>query len=62
MLGLHCIKTQIISKELGQVYSDIFDMRHIGEYDDFVLYSEEDVKNVLGPAKDLISIIEELLS
>jgi uncharacterized protein (UPF0332 family) len=61
MLGLHFIKTHIIPKELGKFYSDIFDMRHTGDYEDFVDYSEEDVMLVLDPAKDLITKIEELV-
>jgi len=62
MFGLHFVKTEIIPKDLGKFYSDIFDMRHTGDYDDFVDFSKEDVIDVLGPAKDLISKIETLLN
>jgi len=61
MFGLHFIKNEVISKELGKFYSDIFDMRHTGDYDDFVDYSKEDVMSALDPAKDLISKIETLV-
>lgn len=61
MFGLHFIKENKISKEIGNFFSDIFDMRHSGDYDDFVVFTEEDVIDVLKSAKKLISTIEDLL-
>lgn len=61
MFGLHFIKTGLISKDLGKFYSNIFDMRQTGDYDDFVDFSREDVIEVLQPARDLIERIERLL-
>lgn len=61
MFGLHFIKTGIVPKNLGKFYSDIFDMRHTGDYDDFVEFSKEDVSDVIEPAKDLILRIENLI-
>ena len=61
MLGLHFVKTGIISKDLGKFYSDIFDMRHTGDYDDFVDFTKEDVLDAIIPARELIEKIETLL-
>lgn len=61
MFGLHFVKTGIIPKETGKFFSDIFDKRQIGDYDDFIDYSEEDVRILVIPAKQLISEIEKLL-
>jgi uncharacterized protein (UPF0332 family) len=61
MFGLHFVKTGIIPKELGKLYSDLFDMRHSGDYDDFINYAREDVITNLDPVKDLISKIENLV-
>jgi uncharacterized protein (UPF0332 family) len=61
MLGLQFIKTGIIDKELGKFYSDIFDMRQSGDYEDFIDFNEEDVIDLRIPAKNLIEKIEELL-
>ena len=61
MFGLHFIKTGRISKELGKFYSDIFDKRQTGDYDDFIDHSEEDVKSLINPARQLISKIEKIL-
>lgn len=61
MFGLHFIKTGKVPKDLGKFYSDIFDMRHTGDYDDFVDFSEEDVLIAINPAENLIARIEELV-
>ncbi len=61
MFGLHFIKSELISKELGKFYSDIFDKRQIGDYDDFLDYTEDDLDGLIEPAKELILKIEELL-
>ncbi len=61
MFGLHFVKTELIPKEIGKCYSDIYDMRHSGDYDDFVEFTKEDVLDVLGPAEDLIIRVEKML-
>jgi uncharacterized protein (UPF0332 family) len=43
MFGLHFIKTGIFIKDSGKFYSDIFDMRQTGDYDDFVDFDKDDV-------------------
>ncbi|KAF0201323.1 MAG: putative conserved protein related to C-terminal domain of eukaryotic chaperone [Bacteroidetes bacterium] len=62
MFGLHFIKTGIIPKESGKFFSDIFDMRQTGDYDDFVVFDKEDVISMLIAADKLIIEIENLLS
>jgi uncharacterized protein (UPF0332 family) len=61
MFGLHFVKTGLISKELGKFYTDIFDKRQSGDYDDFVEIRKEDVISFIEPANNFISEIEKLL-
>jgi len=61
MFGLYFIKTGLISLELGKFYSDIFDKRQIGDYDDFVVVTEDDIAGLLPIAKELLFSIEQLL-
>ena len=51
-----------MEKDLGRFYSDIFDMRQTGDYEDYIDFTEEDVLDLLPPANTLISNIEHLLS
>ena len=60
MFGLHFIKSSLISKDSGKFFSDIYDMRQTGDYDDFIDYTKEDVLDLIEPANKLISKIEEL--
>ena len=62
MFGLHFIKTGLINKELGSFYSNIFDKRLTGDYDDFIDYTKENVLELIKPAKDFIEEIQKLLN
>jgi uncharacterized protein (UPF0332 family) len=61
MFGLHFIKNGLIDKELGKYYSDIFDKRQTGDYDDYISFSKEEVLSMIEPAKKLISSIEKMI-
>ncbi len=62
MFALHYVKPGIISNEAGKFYTTIFDMRHTGDYTDFIILEKKDVIELLGPATGLIVRIEEILS
>ncbi len=53
MFGLHFIKTGLIERESGKFYSDIFDMRQTGDYEDYINFSREDVLDLLTPANKI---------
>ena len=61
MFGLHFVKSGLIDKESGKFYTDIFDLRQTGDYDDYIDFKKEDVLDLIDPANELISKIEELL-
>ena len=51
---MHYVKTGIIEVRLGKLYSDLFDWRHKGDYGDFFDFTENDVKPLLDPTRELI--------
>ncbi len=61
MFGLHFIKTGLLDKSHGNLFSEVFDMRLTGDYDDFIECSKEEVIELLWPAKIMISDIEILI-
>ncbi len=61
MFGLHYIKTEKIDKELGKFYSDIFDKRQTGDYEDFIDFSSQDVSELIPRATELIERISQIL-
>lgn len=62
MFGLHYIKTGKIEKDLGKFYSDIFDKRKTGDYEDFMDFTRDEVLELLSPTRNLISRINHILS
>ncbi|MGC9064083.1 MAG: HEPN domain-containing protein, partial [bacterium] len=54
------VKKDLIEKELGRFYSEMFDRRQKGDYEDFVKFNKEDVKVWLEKAEEFINKVEEL--
>jgi len=61
MVGFHFIQTGLVSKEDGRLFSDLFDRRQTGDYDDFVFYEEETVKIFFHEAEGFILRIISLI-
>ena len=61
MFGLHFVKNNVIPIELGKFYSDIFEMRHSGDYDDFIEFTMEEVSDSLETAWKLVTVIKSIL-
>lgn len=58
----HCfVVTGLVSKEMGRYFSDLFDRRHAGDYDDFVTYDKEICEILLAKAVEFIDVIEKLI-
>ncbi len=62
LFGLYFIKTGIIEKDFGKFYSKLFDLRHTGDYDDFIDSTKEQVTGLLQPAINLITKIELIIN
>lgn len=61
LLGLHFIKTNIISKENGQLYTRLYDLRQTGDYDDFYELTKDDVLYLMTPVENYLSDLKELI-
>lgn len=62
MFGLHYGKTGAIDKTLAKFFTDLYDMRQTGDYDDFIEYTKEDILDLLKNANDFISQAEYILA
>ncbi len=62
LFNLHFIKSGIINKEYGDLYTSLMDMRQDADYEDEIEYEREDVLKLLQPVKNLIAAIETVLS
>ena len=55
------VKTGKVDKELAKLYTDLFEKRQKGDYNDFFDFDEETVVNLFKPTKLFIQKIGELL-
>jgi hypothetical protein len=55
------IKTGIITKDHGKIFSQLFTWRQKGDYDDLFDFEKEKVLPYLEPVKDLIETIEKIV-
>ena len=62
MAGLYFIQPGWVSKEDGRLFSDLFDRRQTGDYDDFIFYEEETVKIYFHEANGFILRIISLIN
>ena len=61
MFGLHFIQSELLTKEDGRFFSDLYDRRQTGDYDDFILYDEETVLKLYEKANGFTNRIIALL-
>lgn len=61
MLGLKYIKTGLLTNEMGYHYRRLFNARITGDYDDFPIFSFEQVEKFLKDSIIYIKTIQNLL-
>ena len=60
MFGLHFVQSGIVSKEDGRFFSDLYNRRQTGDYDDYVLYDETTVFSLYNQAQEFIGRMVKL--
>lgn len=58
MFGLHFIVPGIIANKYSQFYSQLFNARISGDYDDFLQYDSEMLSEMRPQAEEFIEAIE----
>lgn len=61
MLGLHYIKTDILNREYGSLYGQLFSLRQTGDYSDTFGLTEKQVLPLIKPAEEMIDTIDTLI-
>ena len=62
MLGLHFVLTKKLDTEYAKFYSQMFNNRISGDYDDFVIFDKEMLVVLLPKAEEFIYAIKELIN
>jgi uncharacterized protein (UPF0332 family) len=58
MFTLHFIQTDLISRDWGRFFSNLFDKRQTGDYDDFVVIDKETTEEIIELTKGFLVEIE----
>lgn len=61
MLGLHFVKTGLVSKEMGHFYGSLYEFRQQGDYDDFFEITEDDVVQRAEKVETYLQTLESLI-
>ncbi len=61
LFGLHFVSKGLLSNEYGKTFSRLFEIRHSGDYDDFVYCDKEMIDEYLPKATDFINAIKNLI-
>lgn len=62
MLGLHFVSKGLITKESGRAFTNLFDSRQRGDYDEFVYNTCEEVDELYPKAQRFVEEIDGLLN
>ncbi len=58
---MHLVKTNILTIEDGKLLKVMFDLRHEGDYEDFIELKKEDVDEVSPRVKELVKKLTTLI-
>jgi uncharacterized protein (UPF0332 family) len=60
--GQHYVKTGIIERDLGKHFTELFEKRNRGDYNDFVDYNENEARELMPKTIELVNQIKTLLN
>ena len=61
LIGQHYVRTGILSVEDGTLLARLQNMRHTGDYDDFLDWTQEDVKPFIAKVEVFVEKVNKLI-
>ena len=61
-LGLYFVSKGIINNEIGKTIKQLFNLRQTGDYDDWVVITEDKIAPLIAPAEEFINEMEKLIN
>jgi uncharacterized protein (UPF0332 family) len=61
-MGLHFVRTGLLSMEQGNLHKRLFELRQTGDYSDWITITKEDIMPLIESVNNFIDKIEELIS
>jgi len=61
LFSQHFVKTGVVPKELGDVYNELFDKRHVSDYEDFFLVQAETLPDLTDRASQFVDAVSAII-
>ncbi|WP_080059557.1 HEPN domain-containing protein [Spirosoma aerolatum] len=61
MLELHFVKTGLLTVEWWRFYAQLFNERNFSDYEDFVIFTAEDVLPLVPQTEEFIAVIKRII-
>ena len=61
MIGQHYVRTGVLANEDGSLLARLQNMRHTGDYDDFLDLTKEDVEPYIAKTKAFVEKVKEII-
>ena len=61
MIGQYYVRTDILTKDDGALLARLQNMRHTGDYDDFMDWTQEDVEPFISKVESFLEKIKKLI-
>lgn len=61
LFGLYFVSTGIVDREIGKLYSNVFELRQSGDYDDWKVIEEKDIVPLFDQVENFLQTIYRLI-
>ena len=61
-ISLHLVKTGILSVDDGKLFKVMFELRHEGDYEDFIEVTQEDIQEITPNVRELVEKLKNLIA
>ncbi len=61
MFELHYVKTRKLDVSWGAFYTNLFEDRHDSDYEDFIVFTEQEVTPLIPQTEEFINVITSLI-
>lgn len=61
LFGMHFVQKGLVSQTLGKFYTQLFELRQRGDYDDWIVLSEEDILPRVDIVEEYMETLDKLI-
>ncbi|MEL5895426.1 HEPN domain-containing protein [Bacteroides sp. GD17] len=61
LFGQYFVSTGIVSREMGRLYSKVYELRQSGDYDDWISIGKEDILPLVASVDEYLKALKKLI-